>query len=441
MRKPFFRPLRALLAAAAVLASAAGVQAATLLKYPAFDPARQREEIQLSVSAFHAADQARDEAARIMKAWQTEPVTLPWTRLQLERYVKHKMAPSRGARGLALVHVAMHDALALAGQNPLDRRLAVSMAAAQVLGYLFVAEEKAFDRIVLALAEQATGARADALPVAAQSALALGRHVGQRVVQQGETDGAQKGWNGVRLQYYGENRYYGPGTWVPTPPYFYYPPDEPFAPGWRPWVLEPAGEFRPVPPAYGSQRYLHDLQEVLSIAATLDDEQRRIARFWVDGSGTVTPPGHWNNIAIDEAKAARLGDEATAGLFAQLNIALADTFIAVWDVKYHYWTARPVTVARHIFGVEFKPLLLTPPFPSYVSGHAGFSGAAARVLGAWFPARAGVLDAMAQEAAHSRLLGGIHFRHDNDDGLALGRKVASKVLATLRVSGATQATR
>lgn len=382
-------------------------------------------------SAFHGNDSAALEAKIIQDAWRNEPVTVPWTRLLLGRYVKHKMMPTRGARGLALVHVAMHDAYQIALQQGLNANLAVSMAAAQVLGYLFVAEEGQFDRVVAALLEaQERTQDGPSREVLRQSVL-LGFQVGKAVVVHAETDGAQKGWNGLRLQYYGEGRYFGPGSWVPTPPYFYYPPDEPFAPSWRPWILSPASEFRPTPPAYGSPKYIQDLNEVVTIAANLTDEQRRIARFWVDGHGSVTPPGHWNQIAITEVLAAKLDDKTTARLFAHMNIALADAFIAVWDAKYHYWTTRPITAAKNLGGGELNPSLLTPPFPSYVSGHAGFSGAAARVLGAYLPARSQALDLMAEEAAYSRLLGGIHFRHDNDDGIMLGRKVADKVLKTL----------
>lgn len=411
-------------------AACAGACAETVLRYPGADAAVQAGGPAAPQSAFHSDDAADAEAARIIASWAAEPVTIAWTRIQLGRYVKHKMMPTRGARGLALVHVAMHDALVLAAQRGLDPRLAVSMAAAQVLGYLFVAEERAFDRIALRVAARLSGRADGTLPEALHRALALGAYVGGWVVKYAETDGAQKGWNGVRLQYYGENRYYGPGTWEPTPPYFYYPPDEPFAPGWRLWVLKSADEFRPTPPAYGSARYLKDLEEVVQVTRDLTDEQRRIARFWVDGYGSVTPPGHWNDIAADIANVARLGDVPTARLFAQMNIAMADTFIAVWDVKYHYWTARPITSARHVQGLDFRPTVLTPPFPSYVSGHAGFSGAAAKVIGAFVPDQAAAVNAMAEEAAHSRLLGGIHYRHDNDDGLALGRKVAQKVLQT-----------
>jgi membrane-associated phospholipid phosphatase len=175
-------------------------------------------------------------------------------------------------------------------------------------------------------------------------------------------------------------------------------------------------------------KYVKDLREVIGINRTLTPGQLKIAKFWVDGHGSVTPPGHWNQIAIERVKAVHLDDAKTAELFAVLNVALADTFIAVWDTKYNYWTMRPVTAAKYLLGADLKPAILTPPFPSYPSGHAAFSGAAAQVLGTYFPKEAQHLRAMAEEAATSRMLGGIHFRADNEDGLALGRRVADKVL-------------
>ena len=86
------------------------------------------------------------------------------------------------------------------------------------------------------------------LPLDALAAFALGAAVAAKVIRHAENDGAQRGWNGSRLQYYGQDRYYGPGSWEPTPPYFYYPPDEPFAPNWRTWTLISVSQFRPVPP-------------------------------------------------------------------------------------------------------------------------------------------------------------------------------------------------
>lgn len=382
--------------------------------WPEYDPARHG-----------TSPQAQEYAAKIFKAWQTEAPSLALTRLQLEMFVKHKIAPTRGARGLALMHVAMHDAWQLARRDAqlssAERRLALAAAAAQVLGYLFIAEEHHFERIVhqLRLLQNSPGAA---------RALALGRGVGQALVQRAEGDGAARGWNGVRLQWYGEGRYYGPGTWEPTPPYFYYPPDEPFAPGWKTWVVADVSQLRPTPPAFGSEKWRKDLQEVLQIQKNLTPEQLKIAKFWVDGSGSVTPPGHWNQIALELALKYKLDDKQSLQLFALLNMTLADTFIAVWDTKYHYWTARPVTMVKTALGENMSTAILTPPFPSYVSGHAAFSGASARILGAFFAQEAPQLDAMAEEAAMSRLYGGIHYRHDNEDGLRLGRRVAEIVL-------------
>lgn len=403
--------------------------AATLLPVTAPDSA----PLAPPTSEFHDWQPAQDDAGKILAAWRAgEAVTLPWTRIQLDRYVRHKAMPTRGARGLALVHVAMHDAYELAVQRKLEPRLAVSMAAAQVLAYLFPAEERAFDRIVFELAAQLGSTAREQLSPPALDALRLGLAVGKRAIERGENDGAQRGWNGIRLQWHGEGRYYGPGAWEPTPPYFYYPPDEPFAPAWKPWLLKSASQFRSAPPAFNSAKFLADTREVVEISRNLSAEQLRIAKFWVDGHGSVTPPGHWNQIAIEEALKAKLEDATAARLFADLNIAMADTFIAVWDVKYRYWTLRPITAAKKLLNVELQPAILTPPFPSYLSGHASFSGAAARILGHYFPTEATRLDALAEEAALSRLYGGIHYRHDNEDGLALGRKVAGFVLQRRR---------
>lgn len=386
---------------------------------PAYDP-----------DFYGSSTAAEQQADRVIKAWKTESVTMPWTTLALEMIIKHKVTPTRSARGNALVHVAMHDAWQLAPDEA-TRRIAVSVAATQVLGYWFTAEEHGFDRILAAVLHR-LGAKNKYSAIQLSQGLKLGRQVGLRVIARGESDGSARGWNGVRLQWYGEGRYYGPGSWVPTAPYFYYPPDEPFAPTWKTWVLESASQFRPTPPAFGSAKFIKDLQEVVDVQKNLTPAQLRIAEFWVDGSGSLTPTGHWNRMAQDMVRKHKLNEQQTVKLFATLNISLADVFIAVWDVKYHYWTARPITMAKTVLGVDLKPAILTPPFPSYVSAHSGFSGASAKVLGTFFPKDAKTFDRLAEEASNSRLYGGIHFRHDNEDGLVLGRKVAGFVLKKMQ---------
>ena len=137
----------------------------------------------------------------------------------------------------------------------------------------------------------------------------------------------------------------------------------------------------------------------------------------------MTPPGHWNQIAINLIRRHRLSESAAARVLAGLNTAQADAFIACWDAKYTYWSERPVTAIRREFDPNFLSYIATPPFPSYVSGHSTTSAAAAESLSAFFPRARMRLRAWAEEAAVSRLYGGIHFRSDNEVGLALGKKV------------------
>jgi membrane-associated phospholipid phosphatase len=112
---------------------------------------------------------------------------------------------------------------------------------------------------------------------------------------------------------------------------------------------------------------------------------------------------------------------------AALNVAMNDAAIACWRAKYRWWKVRPVTVIRDRFDAKFLPHLVTPPHPSYVSGHATVSGAAEAALAAFFPERKSELHGYAEEAAMSRLWGGIHYRSDDDEGLHLGRRIGERV--------------
>jgi membrane-associated phospholipid phosphatase len=185
-----------------------------------------------------------------------------------------------------------------------------------------------------------------------------------------------------------------------------------------------------------------------------------IARFWSDFSYTVTPPGHWNQIAQELAAAKDLDLAAKVRLFAILNVTLHDVAIACWDAKYTYNFWRPVTAIRAAAkdsndrtepDSNWMPLLNTPAFPEYVSGHSAFSGAAAIILAKFnsgdtlefsvpsdsLPGKRRSFQSLwacAEEVSQSRLYGGIHFQSALTDGLALGRKIADHVLATEFVS-------
>jgi hypothetical protein len=234
----------------------------------------------------------------------------------------------------------------------------------------------------------------------------------------------------------------GPGVWVPTAPGFL-----PYLlPQWGfivPFAMSSSSQFRPPgPPSLDSQPYAADYNEVKELGAafgsTRTEEQTLIALFWADGAGTETPPGHWNSIAQIIAADRSNTLEQNARLFALLNIAMADAAICAWDAKYtfHFW--RPVTAINFSEPqLNWMLFIVTPPFPDYVSGHSTFSGAAATVLASFYgtddlPFTTGSYflpgvyrsfpscSAAAEEAAVSRLYGGIHFRSANQDGLQAG---------------------
>jgi hypothetical protein len=145
----------------------------------------------------------------------------------------------------------------------------------------------------------------------------------------------------------------------------------------------------------------------------------------------VTPPGHWNQIAVDACVADGLNDVRTARVLALLGVAQHDAFVACWDCKYHYDCIRPVMDIRAtVPGQEaWLPYLTpTPHFPTYPSGHSTTSGAASQVLGALFPDRGIEFALMGDEAKDSRLYGGIHYRFDNDVGANMGRIIGGFVV-------------
>ena len=187
----------------------------------------------------------------------------------------------------------------------------------------------------------------------------------------------------------------------------------------------------PPPPAVGSSEFTKDLEEVRKISDDRSREQWRIADFWADGAGTYTPPGHWNKIAQDLIVKSGFNEVRTARTFALMNRAVMDAGIICWYTKYKYYIPRPSQIDPKI-----KTATGIPNFPSYTSGHASFSGAAAILLGHIFPDRASDLLRQADEAALSRLYGGIHYRFDNDKGKESGMKIGQLAIAWAQADGA-----
>ena len=347
------------------------------------------------------------------RAQVTQPSAVaPWIEFELNAIASHATNPPRAARALANVSVAMYKAARTGGGAPDD---AVAGAASTVLVYLY--PDKAAQ--IQALAGQVADVGG--------KGFAHGQVIGRAQVAHAQSDRSDN--------VFAASIPVGPGFWVPTPPAFLKSPLEPLAGAWRTWNLHKGSQFRPgPPPAHGSAAFVDEVQEVYDVSQTLTADQKRIADFWADGAGTVTPPGHWNRIALDLVRAAGWPTLRASLLFATLNSAQADAFIVCWDAKYTYWSMRPVTAIRQSIDPNWLSYIVTPPHPSYVSGHSTTSGAASTVLAAFFPQQAGELRAMAEEAAASRLYGGIHFRSDNEAGLELGRRMGAVALDVYRVS-------
>jgi membrane-associated phospholipid phosphatase len=352
---------------------------------------------------------------------------LLWNDRALELCVKYRRNPLRVARTLAVLHVAIYDAVAAAkNSDEQAQAIAAATAAGAVLDYLFPLETPGrFEAMAWAIY-----AGAAAAPGASRETLGDARRVGQlaaeRAIAHALRDHSDLVWDPR------ERPVPAPGRWRAAPPLYAYDPLEPLAASWATWVLKDGAEVQPPPPVvYDTPAYWRETEEVLAVSRALTAEQKRIAEDWNLDRGSVTPAGVWNLKARNLIQAGDLDTLRTAQVLAVLNMAMADAAVASWRAKFTHWTQRPVTAIRERFDPEWLPLILTPPFPSYVSTHATLSGAAAEVLAAFFPQAAGPLQAAAEEAALSRLYGGIHFRSDNDAGLQLGRRIGRLVLERL----------
>ena len=240
-----------------------------------------------------------------------------------------------------------------------------------------------------------------------------------------------------------------PGQWRPTPngnlpgAFAQYAATMPFG-------LTSPTQFRPAAaPSLDSAEYAAATNEVKELgsatSATRTAEQTDIAHLWAFGAGSMTPPGAWNKIAQQVASDSLLTIDESARMFGLLGMAQADAAIASWDCKNAYGLWRPISAIRLADtdgnastdpDVGWTPLLVTPNFQGYTSGHSTFSSAAAAVLasivgdsfnfsvtGAGITRNFGSFSDAAAEAGISRIYGGIHFSFDNTEGLVCGQQV------------------
>jgi len=252
-----------------------------------------------------------------------------------------------------------------------------------------------------------------------------------------------------------------PGRWMPTPPAYM----DAVEPNWamlRPFVMDSSSQFRPKPPhAFDTAQtspFFLQAKDVFDVGRQLTDEQWEIAGFWdcnpyvmnvrghaMFATKKITPGGHWMGIVSIASRKANADIMSSAEAYARTAIALADGFISSWDEKYRSNLVRPETVINAYIDETWQPLLQTPPFPEYTSGHSVISSAAAVVLTDQFgdgfsftdsteieyglPVRSFTsFNQAAAEAALSRLYAGIHYRMAIEEGSVQGRSVGEHVV-------------
>ena len=246
------------------------------------------------------------------------------------------------------------------------------------------------------------------------------------------------------------------GKWVQTPPDY----ADGVEPNWKlikPLLLDSATQFKPIPPPKfdlnKQSTYYLQLMEVQQVTKSLSKSMDTIAHYWDDNpfvteyrghlkfaNKKTTPVGHWMGIQSIICLQQKANELLTAKSYALVSASIFDAFISCWDEKYRSQTIRPITVIRENIDPNWTPVLQTPPFPEYTSGHSVVSAAAAVVLEHFFGAQLAFHDtteleylglertfssikSASDEAGMSRLFGGIHFRAAIEEGKKQGEKI------------------
>lgn len=272
-------------------------------------------------------------------------------------------------------------------------------AAANVLAYFYPAVADS----ILGLAKDASQSRINAgvqYPSDVEAAWKLGEQVAMKIIEQARKDGSDRKWAGSMNT--------DPKRWRGEVPV------GAVATSFKPILLKSGDQFRPPPPP----DFANDMQEMKNFKQ--DFYSTHTALHWANLSGNDI----WTQLASQKIFENRLdrNTPACARIYATLNVALHEAVIVIMDAKYAYWGIRP-----NQYDTTYKPLLNTPPFPGYPSGHATASSTAATVLSHFFPADEEFFSKTAKECADSRFYGGIHFQTDNKVGLEVGKSLGSYV--------------
>ncbi|MBK9736243.1 MAG: vanadium-dependent haloperoxidase [Saprospiraceae bacterium] len=258
-----------------------------------------------------------------------------------------------------------------------------------------------------------------------------------------------------------------PATWKPTPPGYM----DGVEPSWRlirTIVMDSASQFKPAPPtAYNmtdkNSQYYKEAYQTYEAVKNGADEHKAIANYWdcnpyklnvtghvMHATKKISPGGHWVNIAGEASIKSKADFIKSTSVYALLSIGLFESFISCWDEKYRSNAVRPETVINEFIDPEWLPLLQTPPFPEYTSGHSVASAAASYILTNQIGDNFSFVDSTevefgldprsftsfkqaADEASISRLYGGIHFMPSIKNGLSQGNNIGEWIIAKLKL--------
>jgi hypothetical protein len=397
----------------------------------------------VSIATTHVRQARAEEVVAVGDQGSGNAVT-HWNSVTLDSFAPTEGTnPMMQSRTLAILHAAIHDAL-----NAIDRRFApyttglaaapnasvdaaVAAAAHEVLGALVPDQAKnvdaAFERALATIAEGP----------AKTAGIATGKAAARATLTRRENDGHELATEPAYVPRQ------GPGEYQFTAPFTFA-----LLPGWgrvRPFIIDLKKHNVEGPQSLSSAQYAHDLAYLKAIggmnSTTRTAEQSEIARFWYEDS-----PLGWNRMANTVVKQQGLDPWSSARVFALVNFAMADGFIAGFEAKYRFRFWRPVTAIGQT-DQSWQPFLTTPPVPDYPSTHTVLGWAAAQVLIELLGDKVeysttsltlpGVtrnfkgFSAAAEENGLSRVYAGIHFQHAVKDGGQQGRSIGRAVAEAL----------
>ena len=333
-----------------------------------------------------------------------------------------------------------------------------SLEAFLILGQAFIFSE---DRITSYKEELYNGLRKGVNKAYFNASLEYGNQVAQHMLEWADKDNYKQTRTFPKFTVTND-----PTRWQPTPPAYM----EAIEPHWtkiRPFAIDSSTQFVPERPTAvnmnPNSQFYQELVEVYEVGINLTDEQKEIASFWdcnpyvVNQTGHVmaatkkiTPGGHWIGIIKLACQKTDASPMRSAEAYALTSVALADAFISCWDEKFRSNLIRPETLINEHIDEEWLPLLQTPPFPEYTSGHSVISNAASVALTSIFgddfafddtteekyglPVRSftSFINA-SEEAAISRLYGGIHYMPAIENGVTQGRAIGNYIVDKLEL--------